>query len=291
VLIVTDVTRMGEIDDTVTLHIYRRLEDLGCVKVIAVVPIFGNGGSSTVEVSENLKIRLSELGIRNWPMLAGPDHRLSYSYKKKISAGDLEKLKAIASAIGSYSTLDIVELGPFTVSAGLLLNGLVRSEQVSRVLGVGGRSKGEHFAPTKIVPFAFRDMNVAEDRQAIRYLLQNHAAKLRLVSYRTGIGARAVDPGQLAAIGAKAILPHALKRAMRMKLLGYGGKIPIWDTWTALFFLKGGEKRLGCTETPARMMYDDTGFRPSDSMQLRLLDFPDEYSRLVTVCHALATSD
>jgi hypothetical protein len=291
VLLVTDVTLRGEIDDTVTLHIYRRLEEIGCVKILAVVSIFGNGGSSTSAITENLRVRLAELGISKWPIMEGPHRRLPFSQTEMLTEGDTEKLRRIALVIGAHKKVDIAELGPFTVSAGLLMKGLVKSGQISRILGVGGRSRHEQFAPKKNVPFAFRDMNVAEDRQAMNYLVRAHASKLRLVTWRTGIGARSVKPIQLAPIGKGMILSQAWARSRRMKLIGYGGRIPIWDTWTAAFFVLGGMERLGCVGTPVRMMHEETGFKPSDSMQLRLLDSPDSYSTRVVVCHAFAAAE
>ena len=129
-------------------------------------------------------------------------------------------------------------------------------------------------------------MNVAEDRAAISYLVAHVPNKLWLVTYRTGIGARMVGPDSIASIGIPAIAEHARVRASRLKAIGYGGLVPLWDTWTTSYFLTDRPEYLGCRKTPARLRHA-AGFRPSDSMQLQLLDRSESRTQLVTACHTI----
>ena len=284
VLIVSDTTLTGEIDDTVSLHMYHRLEQLGCIKVIGVVSMFGNGGSSSDEVHGNLLIRLAALRLTKWRLLAGPSARMPFDAKAVANKEDSLRLSLIADVINSYEDVVITELGPFTVSAMLLSHRLVDAGHVLKILGVGGRSPRETFSTGKGIPFAFRDMNVAEDRAAIGYLVKHYGSKLWLVTYRTGIGHRMLRPEQIEAFGGAAMGESARHRAKTLRYIGYGGSIPCWDTWTTLWFIDGGAERLGCKKIPARMSYSESGFRPSDSMQLQLFEGRETVGS-IDVCH------
>ncbi len=285
VLIVTDVTRRGEIDDTVSLYTYRRLETLGCIQVIGVVSIFGNGKSSTNEVHANLTARLAELGIRDWPVLAGPERRMSFSRSVKTSAGDLERLHSIAAAVTRHDHVVIAELGPLTVSARLLSERLVRPDLVHKILGVGGRSPGERLTTGRGLPFSFRDMNVDEDHAAVRYLVRNHAKKLWMVTYRAGVGTRMVAPAALGEIGTPEIVDHAQRRARQLTRVGYEGRIPSWDTWTTSFFLKDGPQRLSCRHRKTRFVYVPQEEAFVERRQLTFDDAFTENYRVVEFCN------
>lgn len=290
VLIVADVTQSGEIDDTISLSVYRRLEQLGCIKVIGVVSIHGNGGSSTKQVHQYLINRLRDLGIDEWEVFHGPDETLPFSRSKKASPVDLDRLGKIARRIKqSPLRVSIVELGPFTVSARLLQLGLVGRQHTKQIIGVGGRAPQEQFSPKGGLPFfAFRDMNVAEDRAAVRYLLRHHSKLLNVVTYRTGIGRNMITPELVSeTFNTPSITKHAFKRAKTLTWIGYKGLIPSWDTWTIFPFIKGLGERLGCTKTSARMRYAETGYKPTDSMQLQLLSHPTPYSKPITACHTI----
>jgi len=284
VIVVTDVSRKGEIDDTISLHMYRRLEQIGCIKVVAVVSIFGNEGASTSEVHENLTERLGQLDISDWTVLPGPENKVPFTDEMRLSDGDRNRLAAIGAVARAHEQVVIAELGPFTVSALLLIHKLVEPNGIAQILGIGGRSPGEHFSTGKGLPFAFRDMNVAEDRAALSYLLRNHPEKLWLVTYLTGIGARMLEPWTLRSIGGPALQEHAQARASRLKMIGYDGKIPVWDTWTTSYFLEGGLAKLGCRKVRARMRYSE-GYKPSDSLQLHFLDSAHPHSRAMIACH------
>lgn len=285
ILIVTDVTRSGEIDDTISLAMYKRLELFNCVKVLGVVSIFGNGGSSTNQVHKNLVVRLEELGIPDWQILHGTDHPMAYEFDGRPSAKDLNYLQKIANSItASASPVTIVELGPMSTSASLLRYGLVDPKLIKRIIGVGGRSPGEHFKTGAGFPlFSFRDMNIAEDRASAAWLLRYHPGKLSMVTYQTGVGPRALSPAMVASFRVHSITEHTQKRMRAMTFLGYTG-IPCWDTWTTSFFVQGGAERLGCKETPAQMRHSD-GFKATDSMQMQLLPAQNRYSHLITACH------
>lgn len=284
-LVVTDVTRSGEIDDTISLAMYRRLELLDCIKVLGVVSIFGNGGSSTNQVHKNLLVRLDELGIHDWQILHGPDNPMSYEFDGRPSVHDLHHLQKIANAItASPSPVTIVELGPMSASGSLLRYGLVDPKQIERIIGVGGRSPGEHFKTGRGFPlFSFRDMNIAEDRASAAWLLHYHPNKLSMVTYKTGIGNRALSSTMIENFTVPSIAEHSQKRIRAMTFLGYSG-IPSWDTWTTSFFVQGGAERLGCRPTPAQMRHSD-GYKATDSMQLQLLPSHNRHSRVITACH------
>ncbi|WP_299817376.1 hypothetical protein [uncultured Roseibium sp.] len=286
IIIVADVSRDGEIDDTVSIALVRRLEESGCVEILAAVSIFGNSNSSTNEVHDNLIVRLGQLGIDNWMLLHGPDRRMSFDHNGQPTPGDLSYLKKIAQVIkGSSRAVTLLELGPTTVAASLLRYGLVPPRMIAKIIGVGGRSPGEHFATGRgFRAFALRDMNVAMDVTAIAYLVRNHPGKLNMVTYRAGVGERVLSPELAESFSIEAIAEHARKRSRMMKFLGYTG-LPSWDTWAATLFVTGGAERIGCRETPARVIYDDSGtFKQTDSMQLQLLKAPDRYSRTIIAC-------
>lgn len=279
-LIVADATRRGEIDDTISLLVYRELEKRGCIKVIAVVSIFGNGGSSTAQVHHNLTVRLGEIGLHGWRsrLLRGPD-RKSFG---EMTPLDKTRLNKIAERVNSYDDVVIVELGPMTVSARLLMRGMGSPHRVGQILGVGGRLEGERFATGRTWAgslFGFRDMNVAEDTQAVRDLIQNYPEKIWMVTYRTGLGSRTVDPDMIAEL-APALAGHARGRFRVMAgLLGYDG-IPSWDTWTSSYFILGGSEALGCKPTGAKLRYDGGAYR--DPMQLWLEEVG---GRVIVACH------
>lgn len=290
VLIVADVTQSGEIDDTISLSVYRHLETLGCIKVIGVVSIHGNGGSSTKKIHQALINRLFVIGIDDWEVFHGPDETLPFSRSKKASQVDLDRLSKIARRIKqSLQPVSIVELGPFTVSARLLQLDLVKRHHIKQIIGVGGRAPEEQFSLKGGLPFfAFRDMNVAEDRAAVRYLLRHHSKLLNVVTYRTGIGRNMITPEMVAtAFNNPEITLHAFKRAKTLTWIGYKGLIPSWDTWTIFPFIKGLGAHLGCHKTYARMRYAEVGYKPTDSMQLQLLAQPTPYSRTITACHTI----
>lgn len=281
-LIVTDLTVTGEIDDSVSLLMYRELQRRRCIRVIGIVSIFGNGRSSTAAIHANLERRLHALGLDDWRelLLRGPDHT---SFRPPGGA-DQERLVEIAAVINRHEQVVVAELGPLTVSASLLMHGMVEPRRIARILGVGGRVEGERFTTGRKLAgrlFAFRDMNIAEDTKAAAYLLRHHARKLWMVTYRSGIGARMVQPETIASY-APALEDHAFERARVLRdLLGYDG-IPLWDTWTTSYFLKGGPEALGCRATLAAMRFDDGGFR--DPMQL-WIDRPPGKGRPITACH------
>lgn len=281
-LIVTDLTVTGEIDDSVSILMYRELERRRCIKVVGIVSIFGNGRSSTAAIHANLERRLHALGLDDWRglLLRGPDHT---SFRPPGGA-DRDRLAGIASVINAHDRVVVAELGPLTVSASLLMHGMVEPRRIARILGVGGRVEGERFTTGRKLAgrlFAFRDMNVAEDTRAAAYLLRHHARKLWMVTYRSGIGARLVQPETIASY-APPLEEHAFERARILRdLLGYEG-IPLWDTWTTSYFLKGGAEALGCRVTLAAMRYDENGFR--DPMQL-WIDRPPGEGRPITACH------
>lgn len=288
VLLIADVTRSGEIDDTISMSVYRHLEQLGCIRVIGIVSIFGNGGESTSEVHNNLIARLNTLGISHWPILHGPNKHMPYTRHGKLSSEDIQNLSAIAAHIkAAKEPISIIELGPFTTSASLLRYKLIKTRAIKQIIGVGGRSPGEHFSTGKgLYGFAFRDMNVAEDRASVRYLLRHHASLLKVVTYKTGIGRRMITPGMVADITDEpAILRHAHKRAKTLKWIGYEGGIPSWDTWTMFPFIRGMAKRLGCKKTPGRMRLGTGGYRPTDMMQIQLLERPTPHTRQIIACH------
>lgn len=270
-LIVTDVTRHGEIDDSISLLMYRELERRGCIKVIGIVSIFGNGGASTRVVHENLSLRLDELGISGWKqrMLRGPD-RKSFG---TLNAEDHTRLSEIARVINEHNNVVIAELGPLTISACLLMNRMVSPDRVKRILGIGGRLKGERFATGRTLVgnlFAFRDMNIAEDTHAVRWLVEHHPKKLWMITYHAGVGSRTIAPEMVADL-APLLTKHAHDRARTLrKVLGYQG-IPSWDTWTTSYFVRGGATRLNCKRMPAAMRYAGSSYR--DPMQL-YLDVP-----------------
>lgn len=279
-LIIVDVTRRGEIDDSISLLMYSELERRGCIEVIGVVSIFGNGRSSTAQVHENLQRRLEELGLERWKprLLRGPD-RKSFGETTPL---DGERLARIAEVINARRNVAIAELGPVTVSACLLMNNLVPPDRVERILGIGGRLEGERFGTGRTLLgslFGFRDMNVAEDTKAVQHLLRHHPEKLWMVTYRAGIGDRSITP-EMVADYAPALAEQAESRARMMrKMLGYRG-IASWDTWTTSYFLEGGAERLGCKAVLAAMRYADQSYR--DPMQL-LLDIPGGHP--ITACH------
>ncbi len=280
-LIIADVTRTGEIDDSVTLLMYKELEMRGCIRVIGLVSIFGNGRSSTEQTHANILVRLDQLGMKEWKegLLRGPDKSSFGSMTRQ----DRVRLTKIADRINDYHEVVVAELGPFTVSARLLMHDMVKPTAIKRILGVGGRLEGEQFSTGKKggFLFGFRDMNIAADTNAISYLLRHHPSRLWLVTYRTGVGAREVS-AETIAVHAPALSDHAKKRARTMtQLLGYKG-IPSWDTWTTSYFLMGGEKALGCKVTSAIMRHTAQGFR--DPMQL-WLDRPAGAGRRITACH------
>lgn len=290
VLLVADVTQSGEIDDTISLSLYHHLETFGCIKVIGVVSIHGNGGSSTKEVHHYLINRLRDLGIDEWEVFRGPDATLPFSIKKKASAADKARLQRIAKRIRrSAKPVSIVELGPFTVSARLLHLNLAEPKHIKQIIGVGGRTPNEQFSLKGGLPFfAFRDMNVAEDRAAITYLLRNHSKLLNVVTYRTGIGRNMITPEMVAsAFNNPEIARHAFKRAKTLRWIGYKGFIPSWDTWTIFPFIKGLNKRLDCKQTYAQMRHAGTGYKPTDSMQLQLFELPTQYTRPIIACHSI----
>lgn len=276
-LLVTDTTRNGEIDDSISLLMYWALEMLGCVKIIGVVSIFGNGKSSTAEVHENLIVRIKELGLDSWSslILRGPDRKAF----EGMTAFDTILMQRIASIVNQYPSVVIAELGPMTVSARLLKHGLVDPGRIERILGVGGRSKGERFSTEKGLGslFNFRDMNIAEDTGAAMYLVPYHASKLWMVTYQTGVGTREVSPHAVATY-APMLAEHAYQRAKVLGSVGYTN-IPSWDTWTTSYFLQGGPEELGCKKTKAAMRYAE-GFK--DPMQLHL---HTDKGHILTACH------
>jgi inosine-uridine nucleoside N-ribohydrolase len=284
VLIVADVTRSGEIDDSISLFIYSRLEKMNCIRVIGVASIFGNGGSTTRRVHKNLVARLHQLKLTNWPVFHGPMHRVPYESNMNLTEIDRENLERIAAQIKAYKKVVISELGPLTISASLLKAKLITSDNVIKIVGVGGRAEGEHFSQNSL-PFSLRDMNVAEDRMAVNYLLKYHPSKLWMVTYRTGIGARMISPEMVGDVGSRELMAHAYSRAKMLKIVGYRGMIPSWDTWTTSWFIRGGSHSLGCYKMKAHMAYAETGYKPTDSMQLRLVGNSSSKGSRIEACH------
>lgn len=282
VLLVTDTTTDGEIDDSISLLMYREVELRGCIKVIGVVSIFGNGGSNTKTVHENLKERLHALNLDSWSklVLRGPDRRAFGD----MGTLDEKRMLQIANVVNEYKSVVVVELGPMTVSARLLSHDLVPKERIEMVLGVGGRSAGERFKTNQGwwgKWFEFRDMNIAEDTGAANYLVENHPSKLWMVTYQTGVGDREISPEVVGAF-APALTVHAKQRADVLRKVGYRA-IPSWDTWTMLYFMKNGAKKIHCEKTSATMRYVE-GYR--DPMQLHL-HVPN--GKMIIACHTALT--
>ncbi|RKF07051.1 hypothetical protein DEM25_004070 [Oceaniradius stylonematis] len=258
VLLVADLTLNGEIDDSVSLHIYSILEELGCIDVLGVVSIFGNGGSTTAEVHRNLDVRLAKLGGGTWRLLRGPDESYRKVRNKRATrppAGqngtlaDQERLVRIAEIVnGANGQVVIVELGPMTVSARLLSSGLIQESKIRKILAVGGRKGGERFGrPAGLVGRlgSFTDFNVRKDTKAVDSLIRNWPEKMFLVTYRSGVGQRMITADMIAN-AIPAISEHATERQQWLRrMLGYEG-IPSWDTWTAVYFVRDGKIRLDC---------------------------------------------
>lgn len=270
-MLVTDLTVSGEIDDSISMHVYRQLELKGCVEIIGVVSIFGNGKSTTAEIHRNMGRRLPDLGCGDWRRLRGPDERHTTVLNKRgETQADIERLQAIADLIRTAAgPVVIAELGPVTVSARLLAGGYLDRSDVRMILGVGGRMGNESFATHRGLGrfFAFRDMNVAEDVWGQDYLVRTHPDILWMVTYRTGIANREVSE-RLVAETIPALADHARSRAKILRLIGFEG-IPTWDTWTTSFFLRGGNGKLGCRPLRARLAATANG---PDTMRLILGD-------------------
>ncbi|MDP2733001.1 MAG: hypothetical protein Q8O63_07830 [Hoeflea sp.] len=261
VLLVTDLTVTGEIDDSISMHVYRQLELRGCIKVIGVVSIFGNGKSTTAEIHRNMGRRLPDLGCADWRRLRGPDERLTTVLNKRgETQADIGRLQTIAGLVrNATGPVVIAELGPVTVSARLLAGGYLDRSDVKMILGVGGRMDNESFATHRGLGrfFAFRDMNVAEDVWGQDYLIRTHPDRVWMVTYRTGIANREVSERQVTK-SIPALAAHARSRAKVLRLIGFEG-IPTWDTWTTGFFLRGGNGKLGCRPLRARMAATTSG--------------------------------
>lgn len=283
VLLVTDLTVTGEIDDSISMHVYRQLELRGCVSIIGVVSIFGNGKSTTAEIHRNMECRLPDLGGGEWRRLRGPDERYTTVLNRRgETQADIARLEAIADVIRTAAgPVVIAELGPVTVSARLLAGGYLDRSDVRMILGVGGRMGNESFATHRRLGhfFAFRDMNVAEDVWGQDYLLRSHPDRLWMVTYRTGIAKGEVSARQVAA-AIPALAAHAKARARVLRLIGFEG-IPTWDTWTSGFFLRGGDSQLGCRPLRARMAATAGG---PDTMRLIL----GQGGRRITACTDVA---
>lgn len=265
VLLVADLTLTGEIDDSISLVMYDRLERLGCVSVLGIVSVFGNGRSSTKQIHHNLMVRLPRLGLARWPLLRGPDESYREVRNRRArrpaserhgTAADQARLRAIASVINRADTpAAIVELGPMTVSARLLAGGFVSSRQIGRVVGVGGRLEGERFGTNGglVGRFGnFTDFNVRKDTKAVDYLIRHVPEKTLLVTYRLGVGERMVTAAMIEE-AVPALASHARDRARWLsRMLGYTG-IPSWDTWTTAVFIAGRRAKLGCARTYGRL--------------------------------------
>ncbi|WP_146215640.1 hypothetical protein [Hoeflea marina] len=279
----TDLTIDGEIDDSISMHAYRQLELAGCLRVIGVVSILGNGNSTTAQIHRNLERRLPALGGGLWRRLRGPDERYTTVLNKRAEkSADIERLRAIAELIKSATEpVVIAELGPVTVSARLLSGGYVSPAEIEKILAVGGRVRNESFATNRSLGrvFAFRDMNVSEDVWAQDFLIRHHPAKLWMVTYRTGIGARAATAPVIAQT-IPSLAAHAKSRARTLRMIGFLG-IPTWDTWTTSFFLRTGSSRLGCRSIRARLAITSNS---PNSMRLLLGDG----GRTITACTNVA---
>lgn len=266
VILVAGLTLTGEIDDSISVFLYRQLERMGCVRVLAVVSIFGNGESSTAEIHANLQERLPKLGESHWPLLRGPDRsyravrtarpRLPNGHRAVTNRHDAERLAAIAALINAAGRrVVVVELGPMTVSARLLAEGYVAADRIARVLAIGGRLHGERFGQAKglLGRFgSFTDFNVRKDTMAADYLVRHVPEKLILYTYRNGVGARMVSAAMVSE-AIPALTGHAQARESWLRrMLGYTG-IPSWDTWTTSCFIAGRMDGLGCTWTRARL--------------------------------------
>ncbi|MCY0147969.1 hypothetical protein OEG84_09670 [Hoeflea sp. G2-23] len=260
----TDITVKGEIDDSISMYAYRQMELLGCVKIIGVVSIFGNGKSSTAEIHRNLQQRLPALGCAEWLRLRGPDERYTTVLNKRAqTAADAQRLRAIAALIRSTGEpVIIAELGPVTVSARLLAGGYVEQSEIARILSVGERMYNENFTTGRALGhvFAFRDMNVAEDVWAQDYLVHHVPSKLWMVTYRTGIKNREVTE-RAVADAIPVLAEHARARARTLRMIGFNN-IPTWDTWTSSYFLNGGERKLGCHHVRAKLIHTARGRDP-----------------------------
>lgn len=293
VVLVADLTLRGEIDDSISVFLYRQLEQMGCVRVLAIVSIFGNGESTTAEIHANLQKRLPKLGAGHWPLLRGPDRsyravrtarpRLPNGHRAVTNRRDAERLAAIGAVVNAADRpVVLVELGPMTVSARLLAEGHVAADRIARVLAIGGRLHGERFgqAAGLVGRFgSFTDFNVRKDTMATDYLVRHIPGKLILYTYRNGVGARMVSANMVAE-AIPALTGHAEKReGWLWRILGYTG-IPSWDTWTTSFFIAGRMAALGCGWTRARLHSDAGGRWP------RLWLTPSRPSRVaVLACH------
>jgi len=265
VLLVADLTLTGEIDDSVSLVMYDRLQRMGCVTVLGIVSIFGNGASSTAQIHQNLAVRLPRLGLARWPLLRGPDESYRRVRNRRTGRPDSERLgtpadqrrlRIIAAAIAAADApVAIVELGPMTVSARLLAGGFVSPTQIRRVMGIGGRLWGERFGNDAglVGRFGnFTDFNVRKDTKAVDYLIRHVPEKVLLVTYRLGVGERMVTAAMIGE-AVPALASHARDRARWLsRMLGYAG-IPSWDTWTTAVFIAGRRAKLGCARTYGRL--------------------------------------
>ena len=87
--------------------------------------------------------QLATIGVDDWLVLPGPANRVAFTRNQKLTQYYRSRLEEIAALVRRHGRVDIVELGPFTVSASLIMHGLVEPERIAKILGVGGRAPGD----------------------------------------------------------------------------------------------------------------------------------------------------
>ncbi len=288
VLLVLDLTLKGEIDDSITAHITRQTERLGCVRVIAAVSIFGNGESTTAEVHRNMESRLPKLGCGDWLLLRGPDESFTRvrTLRREIEP-DRRRLQRIAEVIAAErEPVTILEAGPMTVTARLLNGGYLKPDRIAAIYGVGGRMRGEVFQTGRNLGrmFSFSDFNMRKDILAVDHIVRHQGRKLTMVTYQTGIGTRTV-PAEIVARDIPAIAEHAFARKKTARRLGFWqSQIPSWDTWPLRLQLVGGAAELKCQHRRVLVSTEALGGDVWSRARL-VIDPPGGRGHRVRVCH------
>lgn len=162
VLIVADLTVTGEIDDSISLYIFDKLENAGCIRVIGVVSIFGNGKSSTPQIHANLIKGLPVLSDRNWQFLSAlQPHRIGLVCPFVGAGSQTSTLATIASLVTTCfgrrpnAVVAIVPASISCIGAGRCISDLL-PHSLLHVIPIGGggqcqensgyRYQSQHFA-------------------------------------------------------------------------------------------------------------------------------------------------
>ena len=223
VVVVTDVSRSGEIDDSLALLLLAHLEQQGCTKVVKIISIFGNEQQSTAQSHDALLTRLDELGLHHWRerVLRGPDHPVTARQR----TADLPQLRQIRRAIQDTGPVTILELGPLTVSARLLMGAPFMSPRlIRRIIAVGGLRSQD------ALPGFMRDLNVALDIDAVNHLVEHYSGKLSFVTYATGNRRDRYFRPELIPARFSGLRRQAAKRGQQLAWLGFhSDAYPVWD--------------------------------------------------------------